>query len=426
MVRVIKVVSSELSRSVNGREAVVDPAEVYYAENPADNIISFGIAEERGLFLEQDGMHRYVVRQTDRQKNFEVFRRINVLTIDVMGGKTKESGARVVISAVLDGCDGTNKAITDTALLELHLRLGILAYDSVERMADSVVSNTRLTDRARPNCLTCAQGKQSIVLSRGSGVISIEITVYCNSGRVTSTERQTTVVTKKPEQKAIGTKWVFTIKRNKDCEVERFKARLVALGYGQTYGIGYTDTYSPVVDLNSILISLAICCHQGLTVHQYDVDTAFLNGYLEEDVFIYPPQGVEGKPNQIFKLNRSLYGIKQAATTWFKTISTVFAQMGFTKCLSDLCMFVRKDSKSWFYVTLYVDDMLIGSRIIDSIKKVASELSYHFSLKIFGKVRFILGIEVEYKQDLRQLNISKEACIQRMVEKFSQVNAKSV
>nr|CCA19616.1 putative polyprotein [Albugo laibachii Nc14] len=224
-------------------------------------------------------------------------------------------------------------------------------------------------------------------------------------------EKQTwTVVTKKPEQKAIGTK----------C------ARLVALGYRQTYGIGYTDTYSPVANLNSIRIFLAICCHQGIRIHQYDVDTAFLNGILEEDVFIYTPQGVEGKPKQIFELNRSLYGLKQVATTWFKAISTVFAQMGFTKCLSDSCMFVRKGSKSWVYVTLYVDDMLIGAKTIDSIKKVANELLSHFSLKILGKVRFILGIEVEYKQALQQLKISQGACIQRMVEKFNQVNAKSV
>nr|CCA26540.1 putative polyprotein [Albugo laibachii Nc14] len=240
-------------------------------------------------------------------------------------------------------------------------------------------------------------------------------------------EKQTwTVVTKKPEQKAIGTKWVFTIKRNEDGEIERFKARLVALGYRQTYGIDYTDTYSPVANLNSIRIFLAICCHQGIRIHQYDVDTAFLNGILEEDVFIYTPQGVEGKPKQIFELNRSLYGLKQAATTWFKAISTVFAQMGFTKCLSDSCMLVRKGSKSWVYVTLYVDDMLIGAKTIDSIKKVANELLSHFSLKILGKVRFILGIEVEYKQELQQLKISQGACIQRMVEKFNQVNAKSV
>ena len=129
-------------------------------------------------------------------------------------------------------------------------------------------------------------------------------------------EKQTwMMVTKKSDQTPIGTKWVFTIQRNKDGEVEQFKVRLVALGYGQTYGISYTDTYSPVADLNSILISLAICCHQGLTVHQYDVDTAFLNGYLEEDVFIFPPQGVEGKRNQTFKLNRSLHGLKKPAVT---------------------------------------------------------------------------------------------------------------
>ncbi|KAI9906146.1 hypothetical protein PsorP6_013784 [Peronosclerospora sorghi] len=94
----------------------------------------------------------------------------------------------------------------------------------------------------------------------------------------------------KPNKKIIGTKWVFAFNRNERGEVERFKARLVALGYRQTYGIDYTDTYLPKVNMNSVRIFMAVCCQEGMFVHRCDIDTAFLNGILEEEVYIYTRQ----------------------------------------------------------------------------------------------------------------------------------------
>uniref|UniRef100_A0AAV1T3S9 Integrase catalytic domain-containing protein n=1 Tax=Peronospora matthiolae TaxID=2874970 RepID=A0AAV1T3S9_9STRA len=161
MVRVTKKGTAELRTAVNGKEVVVDLSEVYYAENLADNIISYGILEERGVFLERDGNQSYVVRQEDGLKIFEVFRRNNVLTVDVMGKKTKEARVQVVNSALLQGYDGIDEAVLSTTLVELHQRLGHLGYDIVERMADSKGLGIHLTDRTRPNCLTCAEGKQS-------------------------------------------------------------------------------------------------------------------------------------------------------------------------------------------------------------------------------------------------------------------------
>uniref|UniRef100_A0AAV1TE31 Polyprotein n=1 Tax=Peronospora matthiolae TaxID=2874970 RepID=A0AAV1TE31_9STRA len=161
MVRVTKVGTAELKTVVNGKEVIVDLTEVYYAENLADNIISYGLLEERGVFLMREGGQSYVVRQEDNRKIFEVFRRNNVLTIDVMGESTTDARVRVVNLAVQEGFDEIDEAVTDTTLLELHQRLGHLSYDTIVRMADSAGSGIRLTDRTRPNCLTCAQGKQS-------------------------------------------------------------------------------------------------------------------------------------------------------------------------------------------------------------------------------------------------------------------------
>ena len=181
-----------------------------------------------------------------------------------------------------------------------------------------------------------------------------------------------------------------------------------------------------MASLNSIRVFLVICCHQGFSIHQFDVDTAFLNGHLKNEVFIYPPEGVEANPKQIFRLNRSLYGLKQATATWFKTISSIFVSMRFKQSATDSCTFIREDINSQIYVTLYVDDMLIGAKSIETIRGVASELSKHFKMKILGNVRFIIGIEVDYMQYIRQMTISQGAFITRMIQRFQQAEAKPV
>jgi hypothetical protein len=167
-----------------------------------------------------------------------------------------------------------------------------------------------------------------------------------------------------------------------------------------------------------------MCCQEGFYTEQYDVDTAFLNGKLEEDVFIHPPDGVGIK---VCKLNRSLYGLKQAAATWYKTISTVFVKkLGFKHCTSDSCIFVRFDGSNAVYIALYVDDLLIGAKSRETIEVIKSELESEFKLKTLGQARFILGMEVDYNREAKQLTISISACIMRMVERFGQTNAKSV
>ena len=94
-------------------------------------------------------------------------------------------------------------------------------------------------------------------------------------------------------------------------------------------------------------------------------------------------------------------------------------------CVSDPCVFVRQnDNLSWVYVTVYVDDMLIGGVSETSIRKVADELSNHFQLKTLGNVRYILGLEVDYKKSKKQLKINQSACIAKLVEKYNQVDPK--
>ena len=110
----------------------------------------------------------------------------------------------------------------------------------------------------------------------------------------------------------VGSKWVFKVKRNANGEVDRYKARIVAQGYSQTYGIDYEEVFSPVVRYSSIRTLLTLANAQDLKIHQMDVTTAFLNGSLEHDIYMKQPEGfVESRyPDHVCKLKRSIYGLK--------------------------------------------------------------------------------------------------------------------
>ncbi|GJY35446.1 retrovirus-related pol polyprotein from transposon TNT 1-94 [Tanacetum coccineum] len=115
-------------------------------------------------------------------------------------------------------------------------------------------------------------------------------------------------------QSVIGTKWVFRNKLDENGIVSRNKARLVAQGYNQQEGIDYDETYAPVARLESIRILLAIACANDFKLYQMDVKSAFLNGFINEEVYVAQPPGFIDfqKPNYVYKLKKALYGLKQA------------------------------------------------------------------------------------------------------------------
>ena len=141
------------------------------------------------------------------------------------------------------------------------------------------------------------------------------------------------LVPKPKDHPIIGTKWVFRNKLDEQGQVTRNKARLVAKGYNQEEGIDYDETFTPVARLEAIRILLAFASFMDFKLFQMDVKSAFLNGFIEEEVYVEQPPGFEyfDFPNHVFKLTKALYGLKQAPRAWYERLSSFLCKNSFDK-----------------------------------------------------------------------------------------------
>lgn len=197
-----------------------------------------------------------------------------------------------------------------------------------------------------------------------------------------------------PRKSLVGCKWVFKIKTQSDGSVERYKARLVAQGFKQEYGIDYEETFAPVARLTSVRSLLAVAASKKWELYQMDVKNAFLNGELTEEVYMRPPQGYDHPPNKVCRLRRALFGLKQAPRAWFAKFSSTVHQLGFSSSRYDQALFLRCTSKGCTLLLLYVDDMIITGDDLAGIHDLKSFLSQNFEMKDLGHLSYFLGLEI--------------------------------
>ena len=119
-----------------------------------------------------------------------------------------------------------------------------------------------------------------------------------------------TLILLPPSKRAISSKWVFKVKLKADVTLERYKAHLVAKGYTQEFGIDYQETFSPVVKMTTIRCVITTAAHKYWPLFQLDINNAFLRGDLHEEVYMVPLEGLIHPPNTVFRLKKSLYGLK--------------------------------------------------------------------------------------------------------------------
>ncbi|RVW37728.1 Retrovirus-related Pol polyprotein from transposon RE1 [Vitis vinifera] len=194
----------------------------------------------------------------------------------------------------------------------------------------------------------------------------------------------------------IGCRWVYKIKQRSDGFIERYKARLVAKGFTQLEGVDYQNTFSPTTKIISVRCLLALAAACGWSLHQMDVNNAFLHGDLHEEIYMSPPLGLrrQEEENLVCRLHKSLYGLKQASRQWFAKFSEAIQSAGYAQSRADYSLFTRKQGKSFTALLIYVDDILITGNDPVSIATTKKFLRSHFHLKDLGDLKYFLGIEV--------------------------------
>ncbi|KAM2718779.1 hypothetical protein EV1_030652 [Malus domestica] len=226
--------------------------------------------------------------------------------------------------------------------------------------------------------------------------------------------------------KAIGVKWVYKTKKNANGEVERYKARLVAKGYSQRARIDYDEVFAPVARLETIRLLISLAAQNKWKIQQMDVKSAFLNGVLEEEVYIQQPLGYEikGHEDKILKLKKALYGLKQAPRAWNSRIDKYFQENNFTKCPHEHALYVKVKDGDILIVCLYVDDLIFtGSNpsMFEEFKKVMTK---EFEMTDIGLMAYYLGIEV--KQSEEGIFISQESYTNEILKKFKMHDCKPI
>lgn len=195
----------------------------------------------------------------------------------------------------------------------------------------------------------------------------------------------------------VGCRWVFNVKVGPDGHIDRLKARLVAKGYTQVYGLDYSDTFSPVAKMASVRLFLAMAAMRHWPLFQLDIKNAFLHGDLEEEIYMEQPPGfiAQGESGLVCKLQKSLYGLKQSPRAWFGRFSNVIQQFGLVRCEADHSVFFRcSSSKTFIYLVVYVDDIVITGDDQEGIQALKQHLFQHFQTKDLGSLHYFLGIEV--------------------------------
>ncbi|KAK1609557.1 hypothetical protein QYE76_033230 [Lolium multiflorum] len=204
-------------------------------------------------------------------------------------------------------------------------------------------------------------------------------------------KNQTWELTTLPDgKKAVGCKWVFTVKQSPEGKIERYKARLVARGYSQTYGIDYDETFAPVAKMNTVRILISCAANFGWPLHQLDVKNAFLHGDLQEEVYMEVPPGMAAAENggKVCKLKKALYGLKQSPRAWFDRFRRAVCAMGYRQCNGDHTVFYRHSNQRITILAVYVDDIIITGDDEAEILRLKKCLSRVFEVKDLGQLRF--------------------------------------
>jgi hypothetical protein len=228
-------------------------------------------------------------------------------------------------------------------------------------------------------------------------------------------------------KKAICVKWVYKTKKNAKGEVQRYKARLVAKGYKQREGIDYGEVFAPVAWLETIRLMISLAAQHRWKIYQLDVKSAFLNGFLEEEIYVEQPLGYIKAENKskVYKLKKALYGLKQAPRAWNTKIDRYFQDNRFEKCPYEHTIYVKKEADgNILFACLYVDDLIFTGNNPTMFEDFKKSMVQEFEMTNIGLMVHFLGLEVMQKEGIfvSQSNYAKDILERFKMESYNPVS----
>ena len=233
------------------------------------------------------------------------------------------------------------------------------------------------------------------------------------------------VVERPPGAKLLSAKWVFKKKDEPNGDI-RYKARLVACGYLQKAGVDYNETFSPVARLPTIRTVLAVALQFKLSLRHLDVKTAFLNGVLEEDIYLKYPEGIPAQSGTVLKLQKSMYGLKQSPRQLNTRFNQFITSLGFKQCPSKSCLYVRQDATSITFICLYVDDMLIACSDEKTISELIRQLNTEFQMTDLSEPKKFMGLNITYNMEDGYLQLDQTSYAEQLLCRFGMKDSKPV
>jgi hypothetical protein len=191
----------------------------------------------------------------------------------------------------------------------------------------------------------------------------------------------------------IGTKWVFKNKQGEDGEVVRNKARLVAQGYSQVEGLDFGEIFTHVARLEAIRILLAFATFERFKLYQMDMKSAFLNGVIQEEVYVRQPPGFESPKytDTVYKLSKALYGLKQAPRAWYARLKIFLLELEYVMGSVDKTLFTLNHDTDFLLVQIYVDDIIFGGASHTLVSRFQEMMESEFQMSMIGELTFCLG-----------------------------------
>lgn len=238
------------------------------------------------------------------------------------------------------------------------------------------------------------------------------------------------LIERPPGVNVVSSKWVLRIKKNAAGEIDKYKARLVARGFTQVYGIDYYDTFAPVAKLASFRLILAIAACNGWPAESFDFNSAYLNSTLDDDEVVYleqPPFYAEKDPKcYVLRLHKALYGLKQGGRKWYEHLCVALADLGFKHAEADWGVFFARIGDDIIILVIHVDDCLITGSSLPLLQEYKAKVNAKYRMTDMGPVSWILGIRITRDLENRTLALSQHAYIDSILARFNFTDLKPV